>query len=193
MTQNPYQAPSEVRQSPRPSEPTLSRDILLKGSMPVRDVLHTQLLVLSRRWVYALLCFAMYIGFVFACAMLNDSGSLFGSTFTVLGLMVMPAVLPFTLLMVYLRMLRDAKHQTGIFAVTETTLSQDGIQSKTNNKQARIPWNSFRSFLPSSRVILLFLRGSNNHLIVSRAKLENPEDWPLLLEFLHDRFPDARV
>ena len=186
--ENPYQSPSTSRTG-ESGEYTLSREIVLQGSMPVKDVLHTQLLVLSRRWIYAVLCLSMYIGFVFACAMFNPGGSLFGSTFTVLGLLVMPAILPFTLLMVYLRLLRDARNRVGIFAVTRTELSNAGIDSQSELNHASIPWTAFGGFMASSRVVLLFLKDSNDHLIVSRNKLAEPTDWPVLLEFLQARFP----
>ena len=186
--ENPYESPATARSGESPTT-ELPREIVLEGSMPVNDVLHTQILVLSCRWVYAVLCLVMYVGFVFACAMLNPGGSLFGSTFTVLGLLVMPAILPFTLLMVYLRLLRDSKNRVGIFAVTSTVLAADGIHSRSDQATGTIPWTSFGGFLASSRVVLLFLKDSNNHLIVSRNKLAEPKDWPVLLEFLHARFP----
>ncbi len=189
MPDNPYQTPSDATTGDASETHRLSREIRLSGSMPLGDVLHTQLLILSRRWLYAVLCLAMYVGFVLACGLFNPSESLFGNTFATLGLVVMPAILPFTLLMVYLRLRRDSRQQIGIFAITETILSADGIHSRTNSKTANIPWASFSSFMASSRVILLFLQDSNNHLIVSRHKLTNPEDWAFLLEFLHSRFP----
>lgn len=189
MLENPYQTPNDATTSDAATTLPLNREIRLSGSMPLSDVLHTQLLILSRRWLYAVLCLAMYVGFVLACGMLNPSESLFGNTFATLGLVVMPAILPFTLLMVYLRLRRDCRQQIGIFAITETILAADGIHSRTISKTANIPWDSFSSFIASSRVVLLFLRDSNNHLIVSRHKLSNPEDWAYLLEFLHSRFP----
>lgn len=157
--------------------------------MPIRDVLHTQMLILSRRWIYATIVFALYVGFVVACSFLSPAGSLFGSTFMVLGLVVMPAILPFTLFMVYIRLIRDSKRQIGIFAKTETILSADGIRARVNEDNATIPWSTFHSFVCSQRVVLLFLKNTGNHLIISRAKLASREDWGLLLDFLHARFP----
>lgn len=189
MAQNPYQSPNEAHRSQSANAGELRRDITLRGSMPVRDVLHTQLLILSRRWHYALFCLCMYVVFVVALGMLDPAESIFGNTFTVLGLIVMPAILPFTLLMVYLRLSGDARRQVGVFAFTETNLSTEGIESTLNGESVSIPWSSFNSFMHSQRVVLLFLRESNNHLIVSRAKLTEPDDWSQFLEFLHDRFP----
>ena len=157
--------------------------------MPIRDVLHTQMLILAKRWVYAALCLGLYVAFVIALGTLNPSGGVFGSTFMVLGLIVMPAILPFTLLMVYLRLLRDSQKETGIFARTRTVFGSEGIQSSVNNEEASIPWSTFNGFLCSQRVALLFLKGSSNHLIISRTKLVNAEDWHVLLDFLHQRFP----
>lgn len=190
MNFNPYEAPGEHESfSVAEDVFALPHDIVLRGTMPVGDVLHTQLLLLSRRWGYALVCLAMYVGFVIACGMFSPSESLFSNTFAVLGLIVMPAILPFTLLMVYLRLLGDSKKKIGIFAETETLLTNDGINSRTDPDKTEIPWPAFGSFVASQRVILLFVRGSNNHLIVSRKKLAKPSDWPLLLEFLESRFP----
>ena len=191
MVENPYQSPSELSESPVTTRSALSRDVVLQGSMPVRDVWHTQILILSRRWHYALLCFVMYVSFVLLLSMLDSSESLFGSTIAVLGLMLMPAILPFTLLMVYLRLTSDAKRKVGVFAVTKTLLTNDGIQSSMNEEDVSIPWSSFSSFTHSKRVALLFISESNDHLIVSRAKLSNPGDWSMLIDFLHARFPSS--
>ena len=190
MERNPYKAPQEPPPKYKPSEDAqLPREIVIEGSMPIRDVLHTQMLILSKRWIYALLCLGLYVAFVMALGTLNPSGGVFGSTFMVLGLIVMPAILPFTLLMVYLRLLRDAQKEIGIFARTKTVLAADGIQSSVNDEHASIPWSTFNGFLCSQRVALLFLKESSNHLIISRKKLVNGEDWHVLLDFLHERFP----
>lgn len=187
---NPYQSPPDPQPNYAPSEDArLSQEIVLEGSMPIRDVLHTQILILSKRWIYAVLCLGLYVAFVVALGTLNPSGGLFGSTFMVLGLIVMPAILPFTLLMVYLRLLKDARRKVGIFAETKTVLAAEGIRSTVNGEATPIPWSTFNGFLCSQRVVLLFLKGSSNHLIVSRTKLAHAEDWYVLLEFLHQRFP----
>lgn len=190
MDPNPYQPPTDMAAgSPTLAEATLPRPIVLRGSMPVRDVLHTQLLILSRRWIYVAICLGLYVAFVIALGLLNSSNSLFGNTFMTLGFIVMPAILPFSLLMVWMRLVRDSKKKVGIFAVTETLLSQQGINSALDEKKVTLPWTAFSSFLCSSRVVILFLNESNNHFIVSRSKLVAEEDWPLLLDFLHARFP----
>jgi|GEM_PF-6304728 len=170
MDRNPYQPPKDETLELAPSESAvLKRNIVLHGSMPIRDVLHTQMLILSKRWIYALVCLALYAGFVIALSVLNPTGWMFGSTFMVLGLIVMPAILPFTLFMVYIRLVRDSKRQIGIFAKTETLLSEDGIRARINNDDASIPWSTFNSFLYSQRVVLLFLKNTGNHLIISRS------------------------
>lgn len=192
MADNPYESPQHVEAfASHEQRVVLTRDVVLQGSMPIRDVIHAQVLVLSRRWPYAALCLSMYVVFVLALGTLNPGVPILGNTFTVLGLIVMPAILPLTLGMVYLRLLRDARSKVGVFAVTHTTLSQKGIDSIVNDEQVTVPWSSFRGFAASRRVVLLFLSESNNHLIVSRKKLANPHDWSLLLDFLHDRFPQS--
>ena len=188
MDENPYESPS-IQPSKTAGPATLRRDIMLRGSMPVRDVLHTQLLILSKRWHYALLCLVMYVAFVVALSLLDSSGSMFGNTFAVLGLMVMPAILPFTMLMVYLRLTSDARRRVGVFAITETKLTNDGINSTIDGENVAMPWSSFNGCMHSKRVALLFLKDSNNHLIVSRAKMTDPDDWSLLLEFLAEKYP----
>ena len=190
MPDNPYQSPQDAeRLASVANGASLARDVVLQGSMPIRDVIHAQVLLLSRRWPYAALCLAMYVVFVLALGTLNPGVPMFGNTFTVLGLIVMPAILPLTLGMVYVRLRREARKKVGIFAVTQTTLSQQGIDSLINQERVSVPWTAFRGFTSSRRVVLLFLNESNNHLIVSRKKLKHPHDWSLLLDFLHDRFP----
>lgn len=190
IERNPYETPRDPPPRLNPSaDARLPREIVMEGSMPIRDVLHTQMLILSKRWIYAALCLGLYVAFVIALGTLNPSGGLFGSTFMVLGLIVMPAILPFTLLMVYLRLLRDAQKATGIFARTKTVLAADGIQSSVSDEEASIPWSTFNGFICSNRVALLFLRESSNHLIISRTKLVNGEDWDVLIDYLHQRFP----
>lgn len=139
--------------------------------------------------MYALLCLGLYIGFVLALGLLNPTGAIFGGTFMVLGFIVMPAILPLTLAMVYIRLVRDSKRQIGIFAKTETVLARDGIRSTATNDGVAIPWETFNGFLNSQRVVLLFLKETGNHLIISRTKLTQPDDWDVLLDFLDERFP----
>ncbi len=190
MEHNPYQPPQDAsREQTYSPNAVLPREITMEGSMPVRDVLHTQLLILSRRWIYAVLCLGLYVGFVLALGLLNPTGNVFGSTFMVLGFIVMPAILPLTLVMVYLRLLRDSNRKIGIFSKTETVLAPDGIRSTMTNDGASIPWSTFNGFLNSQRVVLLFLKKTSNHLIISRTKLTEPDDWDVLLEFLDQRFP----
>ena len=188
QAENPYRAPQEHTVAEHEPPPALLRkQIMLRGSIPVRDVFHAQFLILAKRWPYLLMCLAIYLAFVVVLAMLNGSQSLFANTFMVLGLLVMPGILPLSMLMVYLRLHRDSRHRVGIFAATESRLTQEGVIAERSGQTAAIPWSAFSGFLPSHQVVVLFLKESNSHLIVSRAKLAEADDWPLLLEFLHER------
>ena len=190
MHENPYATPqNDTTHGQDDNWARLSRDIRLSGSMSVRDVLMTQVLILKHRWFYAALTLGIYIAFVLALGLFTPGNRLFGNTFMVLGLIIMPAILPFTLLMIFLRLQRDSKQQVGIFADTETRLTGDGIQSSTSPDNVAIPWNTFSRFLCSEHVVLLFLKDSNDHLIIARSKLVNAEDWPVLLDYLRKRFP----
>ena len=187
--QNPYQSPSDPDTAPPTPRARLAREIKLHGSMPLTDVLHTQFLIVAKRWPYAALCLLIYTAFVVTLALLNRESSLFSNTYLVLGLVVMPGILPLAFFMVYLRLRRDAKRQVGIFAVTNSTLMQDGIEASVDGETVSVPWSAFSGFLSSPRVVILFLKDSNAHLIVSRAKLAHQEDWPRLQSFLHDQLP----
>lgn len=192
MNNNPYSPPKDDPSVSYESESAvLPRDIFLTGSMSIHDVLRTQVLILRRRWLYAFLTLGTYIAFVLVLGLFTPGDSIFGNTFMLLGLVIMPAILPFTLLMIFLRLRRDAKLKAGIFAATETRLTAIGIETLSGENQASISWTSFSRFLCSQHVILLFLKDSNDHLIVARSKLVNPEDWSVLSDFLHQRFPST--
>lgn len=192
MSTNPYAAPqTNPDVSGLDALQELPHDILLHGSMSIRDVLRTQALILRHRWFYAVLTLGIYIAFVFVLGMFTPGSTLFGNTFMVLGLIVMPAILPLTLLMIFLRLQRDSKQKTGIFAVTETRLSNVGICTTMNDNEIMIPWDSFTRFLYSQHVVLLFLEDSNDHLIIARSKLVQEDDWPILLGFLLKRYPNS--
>ena len=187
--ENPYASPPDPDQTQVPAGGILQRDILLRGSLPVGDVFHSQFLIVAKRWPYVMLCLLVYATFVVALAVANRADSLFSSTYLLLGLVVMPGILPLSLLMVYLRLRRDARKRIGIFAVTESTLTTDGIEASMQGRHVSLPWTAFGGFAPSPRVVILFLKKSNSHLIVSRTKLTRQDDWPLLLSFLHERLP----
>ena len=107
MSDNPYSAPkNDSRDVPIQAWENLPREILLSGSMSIRDVLQTQSLILRHRWLYAVLTLGIYISFVLVLGLFTPGDTLFGNTFMVLGLIVMPAILPLTLLMIYLRLRR---------------------------------------------------------------------------------------
>ena len=190
MNENPYAAPNHAS-LPVDAETlaALPHEIQLSGSMSIHDVLRTQLLILQQRWLYAVLTLGIYVAFVVVLGMFSPASTLFGNTFMTLGLIVMPAILPLTLLMIFLRLQRDAKMKTGVFAATETRLRNDGIHTGTPPKNVMLPWESFSRFLSSEHVILLFLLESNDHLIIARSKFVREGDWPLLLDFLHCRYP----
>ena len=190
MSENPYSAPKHDNYDvPINEMERLPHDIRLSGSMSIRDVLQTQSLILRHRWLYAVLTLGIYVAFVLVLGMFTPGDTLFGNTFMVLGLFVMPAILPLTLLMIFLRLRRDSKLKTGIFAITETRLSNEGIHTTMHANQVTISWTSFSRFLCSPYVVLLFLEGSNDHLIVARSKLVREDDWPVLLGFLSRRYP----
>lgn len=192
MNDNPYSPPKEDPLAPVIEESArLPHGILLTGSMSIKDVLRTQILILRRRWFYAFLTLGTYIAFVLVLGMFSPDSSLFGNTFMFLGLIVMPAILPLTLFMIFLRLRRDSKLKIGIFAVTETRLANDGIHTSMTDNEMTIEWSSFSRYLASEHVVLLFLEESNDHLIVARSKLVQEDDWPVLLSFLKARFPNA--
>lgn len=190
MRENPYAAPKDARATPPDdSWARLPHTIPLAGSMSVRDVLLTQALILKHRWFYAVLTLGIYIAFVFVLGLFTPGDRLFGNTFMVLGLIIMPAILPLTLLMILLRLRRDAKQQIGMFTATETRLTSEGIHTSMTPEDAPVPWSTFSRYLDSQHVVLLFLQDSHDHLIVARSKLVNADDWPVLLEFLRKRYP----
>ena len=182
MNQNPYESPSESER--RSDDCVLHEEIHLSGAMTVRDLLHAQWLILSQRWIYAVICLGLYVLFVLALGLLNTRGSFF----LLLGLIVMPALLPLTLTFVSLRLRREAQQQVGIFAFTETTLDSSGIRSTRDGKTISFSWSDFRSCLTSSQVALLFLTESNSHMIIARSKAASSEDWTTLVNYLRNRF-----
>lgn len=192
MNDNPYSAPQERKTSELPAGSALPHDVLLSGSMSIRDVLNTQILILRKRWFYAAVTLTIYVAFVLVLSMF-PGGSMFGNTFLLLGLVIMPAILPLTILLVYGRLKRDADRKQGIFAVTESRLTNAGIHTKIAGKEdaVTIEWSAFSSFLASPQVVLLFLAESNDHLILARSKLVNEDDWQVLQSFFAARFARA--
>ncbi len=189
-TDNPYEAPQDSAIDSDQLQPVLSHDIYLAGSMPLGDVLHTQLLILRQNWHILAICMAIYFGFVLLLSGLEQTAT--GSRSLFLGsLLILPLLLPVTMASSYLRLRRSWRNQVGLFAETQSSIATEGISSRIAEKSFTLPWTAFERFLATDRVVILFLRESKSHLIVSRAKLANPADWGLLVEFLGDRLPRA--
>ena len=188
MSSNPYQAPESLSVD-QADAPKFSHRVQLQGSLRFADVLHTHGLILKRRWLYAFGFTVIYVAFVLALGMLSSAASILDNTFLLLGLIVGPGILPFTLLAVVIRLRQDEKHKVGVFLPTQSTIDFDGIRGSVGVKEVTLPWAAFSSYANSERVILLFLKDSNNHLIVARSKLVDPSDWNELLEFLAHAFP----
>ena len=55
-------------------------------------------------------------------------------------------------------------------------------------EEVTLEWSAFSSFLASQHVVLLFLEESNDHLILAKSKLNQEEDWPILLDFFQSQF-----
>ena len=185
---NPYQAP-QPQDVPQGDVPPFSHPVQLQGSLRLADVVHTHGLILKRRWFYAVGFILIYVAFVLALGLLSSATAILGNTFLLLGLIVGPAILPFTLLAVAIRLWQDEKHKVGIFSPTQSTIFNDGIRGEVGGKEVALPWSTFSTYSSSERVILLFLKGSNNHLIVARSKFVNPSDWHVLLDFLAHSYP----
>jgi hypothetical protein len=187
---NPYQSPAELVREPHDEAAAWDHDVLLRGSMPLSDVLHAQYLIGLRQWPYVVGCLASYALCVLLLATWNGPQSLFSHIYLVLGFVVLPGILPLSLFMVYLRLRRDARRRVGIFAVADSCLTSEGVVTSLGGERVCLLWTRFRGYLDSSRVIVLFLDGAHSHLIVSRAKLVRPDDWAFLLERLRARFPE---
>lgn len=189
-TDNPYAAPHDDGSDAGNLQPVLSHDIRLAGFMPVGDVVHSQLVILRQNWHILAVCVAIYFAFVMLLVGLERTPARSRSLF--LGsLLVLPLLLPITLLSSYFRLRRNWRNQMGLFARTESSIATEGISSRIAERSFTVPWSAFERFLATDRVVILFLKESKSHLIVSRAKLASPSDWRLLLEFLGDRLPRA--
>ena len=186
MSTNPYQSPAD--ETAPAGQVCLPRPIRLHGAMTFQDALNTHLLLLRRRWLIAFLFVGSYLGFVLAVGFLSPSQTMIGETILVLGLFILPAFVPFTVLISLWGMWRDARRRVGRFAVTKSELSTEGIATAFDGTNTKLEWERFDSFVLSPTVILLFFKGSTNHLIVTRSKIQREDDWTLLADFLQQRF-----
>jgi len=78
----------------------------------------------------------MYVTFVIALEMPIPIAPIFGNTFLLVGSIIASAILPFTLLIVR----HDHHRRTGIFTVTQLTLSDQGIDARVNNELVSVSW-----------------------------------------------------
>jgi hypothetical protein len=81
------------------------------------------------------------------------------------------------------RIWRQWRRKTGVFSPVETTIAEDGIQSKSQGVSSHIAWDAFTGFRRSDRMAVLYLK-LGGFVFVSRARFAQTRDWDAFVGLL---------
>lgn len=191
MSSNPY----TFFESDAPTGPPASTSdgprVVLSGTLPVSDVLHAQRLAArALRWYIIL---GIVLGIALLMFLLDAGGRepmLLTSGVILVMSMAVPLVLAVNWVRRYTSYVRQSRQQVGIFAPSETVVSGAGFSTATVHAESRVKWSLFQGFRRSDRVVVLYLQFPSQYLVISRSKLEDPSQWPLLLELIGAALPE---
>jgi hypothetical protein len=192
LSSNPYEFFETRTQAAPTAQVADATRIVLSGTLSVSDVLHAQRLAARLlRWHVLVGLFAAVALLVFLFDLPSDGSPL---QLTRAALLVGCVLLPLVLVLNWTRLFWSYSHQArqkiGIFAPSETVVTPEGFSTVTEHAESRVKWSMFRGFRSSDRVVVLYLQFPTQFLLVSRAKLEDPHQWPLLLELVRDALPE---
>jgi hypothetical protein len=87
----------------------------------------------------------------------------------------------------WLQLRRASIRRVGIFAETNSTITEDGISVAVPNATSMLAWPAFVGFRASERVAVVHTGIPKPFLIIARAKLVVEADWPRLLALLESK------
>jgi hypothetical protein len=169
----------------------VDRRVVLSGTLSVADVLHAQRLATSRlRWPVILGIFIIIAVYFRLIDRPISDGSI-QWMHSMLFLICIATPLAFAIIWAsrLWSFLRQSRQHVGIFAPSESVITPEGLSTVTEHSEWRIKWTLFRGFRASDRVVVLYLQFPTQYFLISRAKLEDSSQWPLVLELASDALP----
>ncbi len=170
---------------------------ILSGSLTVEDYLAGNKLAGSK--AVRRIALAIYVAFVLliilALAAFGANLSKFSGPaavsilFTAFG--VIPALLFLQFAFARYRLHQSAHQRLGIFMRTHTTFTSEKMVSEYDGVKQEGPWSFYCRLKYNDRVAVLFASNPGHpYLILARSKLQPPQEWPELIDFLRSKYSD---
>jgi len=180
---NPYESPrgndSPLWQS------SIEGEFVLSGCLTVDDALSAHKLATRGYWPRMAIAGAIVI--TFSCILIAIAVSSrpyspqASNVMFLVACVIFPALLVVPIAIGRFRMHRFARNRFGMFAPTHATFSKLKIVSTSEDATTELQWGAFSRCISNATVAIMYLKNSNQHVIVARRKLKDPSQWDGLL------------
>lgn len=195
--ENPYQSPqlpADVA-APTTETPALARPIEMSGVLSVRDAFHACALAartkLRRFMAWCAFAFLAIVG-GFLLVVLGSSlyyADYRMSLIALSALAIMPVLGAMRPAWYRLRAGQLWKRRKGLYAQTHTTITEDMIETRTENAAVQLTWAAFCAYRHSDRVAILYLEFPRPFIIIARDKFAEDAQWRAFLCLLERKLP----
>lgn len=100
---------------------------------------------------------------------------------------IFPALLLVPIAIGRFRLHQVARSRLGMFAPTHTTISSSKILLTTENLKSELQWGLFSHCIANETVAILYLKNSNQSLILARQKLKDSSRWSEFLAIIQSQ------
>jgi hypothetical protein len=188
---NPYEPPREIAAVTRLAE--LPRPIRVAGRISWDDALDAQRLAMqaSKRLTGKRRASVSYFWILWTVFLFGASAAMLGAPGRAGSYVYLGVVLAIGALVYYprLRLRREWKRGSGMFAPSERILTQEGIERISAGVATTIPWSEFSSFKRSRQNVLLYPASHGGSVVFPRAMFPSEDDWQDFVDFVQTRFP----
>jgi len=180
---NPYEPPRCVNSAL--ATPNYDVEFVLSGCLTVDDALSAHRL--ANRGYWPRIATGGLIVVVFSSVLIAVAVSSrpyspqAANVMFLVACVIIPALLIVPIAIGRYRMHKFARQRFGMFAPIHATFSPSKITSKSEDATTELQWGAFSGCISNESVAIIYLKDSNQYVIVARRKLKDPSQWDALL------------
>ena len=172
---NPYESPTCDASAALAGDES---EFVLTGCLTVEDAIAAHRLATRGFWTrltLAVLIVAVSSIVLVAVAVSSRPYSVGPSiVMTFVACVLLPSLLIVPFVVGRVRLHRLARKQFGMFAPTHSTFSPSRVVTTSSNAKTELEWALFSHCVANDTIAILFLKNSNQNLVLARSKLQCP-------------------
>ena len=183
--QNPYESPTCDSSAAVADDES---EFVLEGCLTVEDAIAAHRLATRGFWTrltLAVLIVAVSSVVLVAVAVSSRPYSVGPSNvMTFVACVLLPSLLIVPFVVGRVRLHRLARKQFGMFAPTHSTFSPSRVVTTSSNAKTELEWALFSHCVANDTIAILFLKNSNQILVLARSKLQCPGRWGAFISLI---------